>query len=160
MHAHTWIWKASNLCMHYGLFLLTTIHKFILNANRTGNKAELKKICVFRPASFHFRDWWAVCCRLVTCVRFLVGALFYRTWWGWTVDFKSKEGIWEGTETESSFRRSRRATVTFVIFPCLSLCLSILPVICLSVRHRGTIRRPTGGIFVKFNIWVFFGKSL
>jgi len=30
--------------MHYGLFLLPVIHKFILNANRTGNNAELKKI--------------------------------------------------------------------------------------------------------------------
>jgi hypothetical protein len=58
-----------------------------------------------------------------------------------------------------TFTKLRKATICFIMSVCLSLCLSLsvcLPV-CLSTWNN---LAPSGRIFMKLDIWLFFRKSV
>ena len=65
-----------------------------------------------------------------------------------------------------TFTKFRKATVSFVVFVRLSLFLSLSLSLCLFAFHPSV--RPsawnnsvsTEWIFVKFDVWLFFGKSI
>jgi hypothetical protein len=149
MHARTWIWKGSILCMHYGLLQFPIIHKRILNVNRTGYNVELKKIPCLLVCEFSFQGLMSCVLMGVTCVRSLVGALCHRTWSEsereGAANLETK-GIRNGTKKKGAVGRSRKATVSFA----MSLC------VCPSARNDSA---HTERIFMKFNIWLFFFSS-